>query len=178
MSSRRIPLAFTLSLGVSAALFLAQGHASAPPRPADAVADPLSWTVGRWEGTRTETATGSVARLHSTIESVLAGAGTEERIEVDEGAPHYHGLYLRVFDPKLGKSVIVYVNARRRNFSRLEGAAGDDGGEWTSVTAVPPHGSRMRIERSGKDSWRRTQLVSEDGGRTWTPLFVDEMHRR
>ena len=163
-----------VSLG-AAALFLADGRAEEHPPVAP---DPLAWTIGRWEGPRTETATGQADRLHSTIESVLAGAGVEEQLEVDEGSPHYHGLYLEVFDPKSAKSVVVYVNARRRNFSRLEGTAGPDGGEWTSVTAVPPHGSRMRIERTGKDSWRRTQMVSEDGGRTWTSLFVDEMRRR
>jgi hypothetical protein len=36
----------------------------------------------------------------------------------------------------------------------------------------------MRIERTGKDSWKRTQLVSEDSGKTWTVLFVDEARRR
>jgi hypothetical protein len=35
----------------------------------------------------------------------------------------------------------------------------------------------MRVERTGPGSWKRTQLVSEDGGRTWTVLFVDEMRR-
>jgi hypothetical protein len=159
-------------------LLLANSRAAERPREDAPGGDPLVWTVGQWEGTRTETATGHADRLHSEIQSVLAGSGTEERIEVDEGSPHYHGLYLEVSDRSLHKSVIVYVNARRRRFSRLEGTANADGGEWTSVTAEPPHGSRMRIERTGKDSWRRTQLVSEDGGRTWTTLFVDEMRRQ
>jgi len=109
---------------------------------------------------------------------VLGGAGTEERIEVEEGSPRYLGIYLEVSDSKGEKSTIVYVNARRRNFSRLEGIASAEGGEWTSVTAVAPHGSRMRIERTGKDSWKRTQMVSEDGGKTWSVLFTDEMRRR
>jgi len=156
------------------ALLLSDGRAAEPR--GDAPADPLAWTVGRWEGTRTEAATGHAARLHSEISSVLGGAGTEERIEVEEGTPSYMGLYLEVPDPT-GKSVIVYVNARRRSFSRLEGSATERGGEWTSVTATPPHGSRMRVERTGPGSWKRTQRVSEDGGRTWTVLFVDEMRR-
>src|SRR5512142_1801936 len=162
---------------ITAALFLADGRAAEPPSPSAPRADPLAWTVGRWEGRRIEAATGDAAPLHSEISSILGGAGTEERIEVEEGAPHYMGLYLEVSDAKGEKSTIVYVNARRRNFSRLEGTASAERGEWTSVTATPPHGSRMRIERTGKDAWRRTQMVSEDNGRTWTSLFVDEMRR-
>lgn len=173
----RIPSVFrAAALSVAAAaLLLSDGRAAEPVRDSPP-ADPLAWTVGRWEGTRTEAATGQAARLHSEISAVLGGAGTEERIEVEEGTPRYMGLYLEVPDAA-GKSVIVYVNARRRSFSRLEGSAGERGGEWTSVTATPPHGSRMRVERTGPDSWKRTQLVSEDGGRTWTVLFVDAMRR-
>jgi len=156
-----------------------RGSTSLPSAPASASASsgPLAWTVGRWEGTRTEAATGQAATLHSEIMSVLDGAGEQEQIEVEEGTPHYHGLYLEVFDPKTGKSAITYVNARRRNFSRLEGTATAEGGEWTSVTAVAPHGSRVRVERLGKDAWKRTQLVSEDDGKTWTVLFTDDLHR-
>ena len=155
--------------------------AAPPPAPShggtDPQADALSWTIGSWEGTRTEAGTGKAAALHAEISSILGGAGEEERIEVEEGSPHYRGLYLQVSDPKLGKSVITYVNARRREFSRLEGHATADHGEWDSVTARPPHGSRMRIERTGNDTWRRTQLVSEDEGAHWTVLFVDDLRR-
>ncbi|HWC64705.1 MAG TPA: hypothetical protein VG777_01380 [Thermoanaerobaculia bacterium] len=167
----------TAALSIAAgALLLNDGRAAEPTR--EPAADPLAWMVGRWEGTRTETATGHADRLHSEIRSVLAGAGIEEEIEVDEGSPHYHGLYLEVSDPARGNSAVVYVNARRRNFSRLEGTAGPNGGEWSSVTAVAPHRSRFRIERTGKDSWKRTQLVSEDDGKSWTTLFVDEGRRK
>jgi len=151
--------------------------AAAPSAPPGTEADVLAWTVGRWEGTRTEAATGKAAALHATIRSVIGGGGEEEDLEVEEGTPHYRGLYLQVSDPKSGASVITYVNARRRSFSRLEGKATEAGGEWTSVTAVPPHGSRLRIERIGPDAWKRTQLVSEDGGKSWTVLFVDDLHR-
>ena len=161
-------------------------HAAVDPAPttaparggaADPEGDALSWTIGRWEGTRTEAATGKAAALRSEISSILGGAGEEERLDVEEGSPPYRGLYLQVSDPRLGKSVITYVNARRREFSRLEGHATADRGEWDSVTARPPHGSRMRVERTGNDTWRRTQLVSEDGGAHWTVLFVDDLRR-
>ena len=176
MPRTRSPLKTAALAAASAALLLNDGRAAEPPR--QPAPDPLAWMVGRWEGARTETATGQSDRLHSEIRSVLAGAGIEEDIEVDEGSPHYHGLYLEVSDPAQGRSVVVYVNARRRNFSRLEGSAGPQGGEWSSVTAVAPHRSRFRIERTGKDSWKRTQLVSEDDGKSWATLFVDEARRR
>jgi len=165
--------------GGHASAHASRGPTSPPsaPESASAGSGPLAWTVGRWEGTRTEAATGKAATLHSEIVSVLDGAGEQEQIEVEEGAPHYHGLYLEVSDPETGRSAVTYVNARRRNFSRLEGTATAEGGEWTSVTAVPPHGSRMRIERTGRDSWKRTQMVSEDSGKSWTVLFIDELHR-
>ena len=149
--------------------------APAPPRREDG--NVLGWTIGSWEGTRTEPATGHAAKFHSEIASVLGGAGEEERIEVEEGSPPYLGLYLEVLDPKTGKSGMMYVNARRREFARLEGIAGPEGGEWDSVTARTPHRSRMRLERTGPDAWRRTQRVSEDDGAHWTVLFIDEAHR-
>ena len=176
LRARAIPK--TALLAAAAAVLLATPARAADSPGTSPAPDPLAWMTGRWEGTRTETATGHADRLHCEIRTVLGGAGIEESIEVDEGSPHYHGLYLEVSEPKEGKSVVVYVNARRRNFSRLEGTSSADGGEWTSVTAVPPHGSRFRIERTGRDSWRRTQLVSEDGGKTWNTLFVDEAHRK
>ena len=140
--------------------------------------DALGWIVGSWKGTRTETSTGKSAALRTDIRSVLASLGEEEELEVEDGATPYRGLYLQVFDPKLGKSVLMYVNARRRQFARLEGTAAADRGEWDSTTAQPPHRSRLRYEKTGKDSWRRTQMVSEDDGKSWQVLFVDELRRR
>ena len=37
--------------------------------------------------------------------------------------------------------------------------------------------SRLISERLGDDRWRRTMSVSQDGGRTWSVLWIDELHR-
>jgi len=148
------------------------------PFAADPVAgDALAWTIGRWEGERVEAGTGDRARLATEVAPVLGGAGVEERLEIRGAGTPYRGLYLEVFDPAIRKSVLMYVNASRREFARLEGTAGADRAEWLSTTARPPRGSRLTYERVDSDRWRRTQWVSEDSGMHWTVLFTDEMRR-
>lgn len=141
------------------------------------VEDALVWTIGRWEGERIEGGTGDREPLRTEVSAVLGGAGDEERLEVGRPGKLYRGLYLQVFDPALKKSVLMYVNASRREFARLEGDAGPDRAVWLSTTARPPRGSRLTYERIGPDRWRRTQEVSHDSGVHWTVLFVDEMRR-
>jgi hypothetical protein len=152
------------------------GRSATPAEPASA-SDALAWTIGRWEGERVETATGIREPLRTEVVAVLGGAGEEERLEVGAPGKLYRGLYLQVFDPEIRKSVLMYVNATRRHFARLEGMAGPDRGEWTSTTARAPNGSRLTYERIGSDRWRRTQMVSNDSGIHWTVLFVDDMQR-
>jgi hypothetical protein len=172
-TSSRI-LAAALLAGAALARTGASAAPAAVPSPPT---DPLAWTVGRWEGERIESASSARAPLRTEVEAVLGGAGEEERIEVGEPGKLYRGLYLQVFDPSLKKSVLIYVNATRREFARLEGMAQDGQGEWVSTTARAPRGSRLTYERLDPNRWRRTQWVSEDSGSHWTVLFVDEMHR-
>jgi len=48
---------------------------------------------------------------------------------------------------------------------------------WRSVTPGRARESGSIVERLDTNHWRRTQRVSDDGGRTWRVLFVDEMER-
>ena len=144
-----------------------------------ATTDVLAWIVGKWEGTRVEPSTGDRAPLISNITGVLDGVGQEEQIEIRRtGKNPYRGLYLQVFDPKLQKSVLMYVNATRREFARLEGTATVSRAEWQGTNIQGAHRSKLVYERLDANSWRRTQYVSEDSGQTWTVLFIDLLSRR
>ena len=140
-------------------------------------ADVLTWITGEWEGTRFEPKTGDRAPFTTEIVDILGGAGEEEQLAIPSRGGTYRGLYVQVFDPKLQKSVMMYVNNTRREFARLEGTAGSDRAEWQSTSYRGTHRSRLLYERRDRRSWRRTQFVSEDEGRTWTTLFVDELRR-
>ncbi len=148
-------------------------RSAAPPTGSD----PLAWILGRWKGTRVEPSTGDREPISSEARSVLGGIGEEEEIVVGNGPKPYRGVYLQVFDPKLQKSVLLYVNNTRREFARLEGAASSERAEWESTTSRPPRRSKLVYERLDANSWRRTQMISEDGGVTWKTLFVDELRR-
>jgi hypothetical protein len=166
-----------LLAGFGAAGALPQAGGSAPPVEPAPAADALAWTIGSWEGERIESGSGDRARIETEVTAVLGGAGEEERLEVGGSGNLYRGLYLQVFDPGIGRSVLMYVNAKRRSFARMEGTAGPNRGEWLSTTGREPKGSRLTYERIGTDRWRRTQLASRDSGVHWTVLFVDEMRR-
>lgn len=83
-----------------------------------------------------------------------------------------HRLYIQVFDTKIAKSVMMYVNAKRREFVRLEGDIKDHGGEWLGPS-LTEHRSRLVYEWTSKGQWKRTQYVSEDSWKTWTILFME-----
>ena len=167
LRARLLPPVFLLALGCAAR------PAAAPPPSSDA----LGWIVGGWKGERVEPSTGDRDPISSECRSVLGGLGEEEEIVVGTGPKAYRGVYLQVFDPKVQKSVLMYVNNMRRQFARLEGAASSERGEWESTTSIPPRRSKLVYERLDANSWRRTQRISEDDGGTWKTLFVDELRR-
>lgn len=148
--------------------------------PADGVAPraPRDWLVGSWHGVRRDGADGSAAPMTSHIEAILGGAGLTERIEVTVPDGVYRGFATEVFDPTIECWVRMYVNATRRHFTRLEGEA--DGAArvvWRSVSPDRSRETRVVTEPIGPDRWRRTSSVSENGGKTWRLLFVDELER-
>ncbi len=166
------------SLG-RAALAAALLLAAAPAAPAtDSAENARGWLVGSWHGVRRDGADGSEAPMTSRFESILGGAGFTERIAVRHGGGVYRGFATEVFDPGLSRWVRMYVNASRRHFARLEGEGDADGRVvWRSVSPDRSRETRVVTERAGADRWRRTSSISEDHGKTWRVLFVDDLER-
>jgi hypothetical protein len=143
----------------------------------DAGSESLDWTVGTWHGIRRDGADGTEAPMTLLVEALPGGHGVVERIQVEGGGTPYVGFGVRHFDPASRQWTQLYANASRPTFARLEGTVDGDRSTWNSVTAGPGRSSRLVAERLGADRWRRTQQVSEDGGRTWRVLFTDELER-
>ena len=111
------------------------------------------------------------------VEPLPFGEGQVECLRVEGERGPYTGFATRTRDVATGRWVMVYTNAPRRTFARLEGEIAGARSTWTSTTVEPGRGSRLVSERLGPDAWRRTQLVSQDGGATWQELFTDELAR-
>ena len=72
---------------------------------------------------------------------------------------------------------MIYANSTRPNIGRLEGKLEGNRSTWESIAPDKSHGSRFLSEQLDANHWRRTQFVSEDGGKTWKVLFTDELGR-
>jgi hypothetical protein len=145
-------------------------------RPAPAAS--LDWMLGDWHGVRRDGSDGSEAPMTSHIASIDAGPGQVERVHVaPEGGEPYTGFAVRVPAATGGGWVMLYANSARETFARLEGVVATNRVTWRSVTPGRERESGSVVERLDANHWRRTQRVSEDGGRTWRVLFVDELRR-
>jgi len=159
------------ALFLSALLLPAAGCGTAAPSLAP------DWLVGDWHGVRRDGDDGSEAPMTSHIAALPDGPGQVERLEVaSDGAP-YVGFAVRVPSGSPGRWTMIYANASRESFARLEGEVRGDGITWRSVTPGRRRESRVEVERLGENRWRRTNRVSEDGGVTWRVLFTDELRR-
>lgn len=137
----------------------------------------LDWMQGDWHGVRRDGADGSEAPI--TVHVVSLGGGPEhvERLQVQaDGAP-YVGFAVRSPSDPAGRWLMLYANSTRDSFSRLEGVVERDRVIWQSVTPGRTRESQVVMERLDTNRWRRTNRVSEDGGRTWRVLFTDDLER-
>lgn len=137
----------------------------------------LDWTVGTWEGVRRD-AGGDEAPMRMRVAPILGGAGQTREMEIDHDGGVYRGFCVQVYDPALGAWVRQYVNDVRRTYARLEGQVEGERSVWRGASPARTRESRVVSERSGPDDWTRTMSVSEDGGETWSTLWIDELHRR
>ncbi len=159
-------------------LLLAGAIANLPGTIAAETASDLDWTLGLWEGGRRDGADGSEARMTMRVEAILGGAGQIRHIEIPHGGDVYRGFAVQVFNEAKGRWVRHYTSENRGRFSSLEGEAEGDSSIWRMTTPDRTRESQLTSERLGDDRWRRTMSISKDGGRTWTVLWIDELHRK
>ena len=145
---------------------------------AGASATSLDWLLGDWTGTRRDTKDGSEAQMSVHVQALADGPGQLERVQVEGGGQAYVGVAVRVPTGTSGRWEMSYVNASRETIARLEGQVGVTKATWRSVTPGRTREGRVEVERLGPDQWRRTQWVSEDGGKTWQVLFTDNVQRK
>ena len=155
---------------LSVLLFLA-GCASVP-----APAESFDWAVGDWAGERISDDGATRNPMSIKVEPLPGGTGQIERMQVELQPRPYFSVSVRDRDQKSGRWIMVYTNASRPRISRLEGTA-EGAGKVSFLSMTDRRGSRFVSERLENDRWRRTQYVSEDAGRSWKVLFVDELER-
>jgi hypothetical protein len=148
-----------------------RGPVAAPVRSSG----PLDWTLGSWQGTRRDGESGMEARMSVRVEPILGGAGTIERLEVEQQPDPYRGFTVTLRDVDEDRWVMMYANAKHGHFVRYEGDVGDGRCTWRPSSREGPHDSRLVSERLAPDRWRRTMSVSEDGGRNWKVLWRDDL---
>ena len=152
------------------------------PVPLD-VAGPLTehWSIGHWSGHRTAADDGQSEPITIVVEPVLGGQGRLRRLGVP--SRDYYGLSVDARVASTGTWGRKYVNGTRGTFANLvaDGDLDQDVVTWRSESLVEgtgERGSRIRSERLGTDRWRIEVSRTVDGGRTWSPIFVDDLVRR
>ena len=136
--------------------------------------DELNWAIGTWHGTRRADDDGQDVPMTVRVEHLADGQ--VERLQVELTPRPYVGFTVRSRDAA-GQWTMIYANSTRPTIGRLQGKLESNRSTWESITADQSHGSRFVSERLDANRWRRTQFVSEDGGKTWKVLFTDELER-
>jgi hypothetical protein len=145
--------------------------------PSSAENNPLAWSLGKWVGTRRDAATDQSVKLQLRVEPVLGGVGQIEHLEAGHEPGPYLGFTVRMPADKPGKWSMTYWNAKRTDPAQLTGEVEATRSVWRSAVQDQPRQSRLVSERAGPDGWQRTMSVSEDRGKTWRVLWVDELRR-
>lgn len=136
--------------------------------------DELGWAIGTWRGTRRAADDGLDVPMTVRVENLADGQ--VERLQVELTPRPYVGFTIRSRN-QTGQWTMIYANSTRPNIGRLEGKLEGNRSTWESIAPDKSHGSRFLSEHVDANRWRRTQFVSEDGGKTWKVLFTDELGR-
>src|SRR5581483_3501631 len=158
-------------------LLLATSRGAEPPMPVKQ--GPLDWSLGEWVGTRRDVATHEEVKLRLRVEPILGGVGQAEHLEAEHKKGAYRGFTVRTPDEAAGRWVMTYWNSKRPGSSALlYGDVDPKRSIWRTASPQQSRQSRLLSERKGADEWRRTMTVSEDQGKTWRELWVDELKRQ
>jgi len=141
-------------------------------------ASDLDWTIGVWQGVRRDGADGSEAPMTMRVDAILGGTGQIRQIEIPHDGGVYRGFAVQVFNEEKGRWVRHYTNEGRGGFSTLEGEVEGDRSTWWVTSPERTRESKLISERLDGDRWHRTMSISKDGGRSWTILWIDELHRK
>lgn len=168
-----------LALAVAVSTWLGPGgsHAAVqhPRERVESAPDALHWTTGNWKGTR-QAADVPATPVTFVVEPLPTGSGYFERAQVALQPRPYVGFAVRVRGES-GRWVMTYGNSNRASLAHLEGTIDGERSSWTDTPAPGARRSRLVFERPAPHRWRRTQLFSDDGGKNWLVLFVDELER-
>jgi hypothetical protein len=137
----------------------------------------LDWSAGEWVGTRRDAGSGESVELRLRVEPVLGGAGQAEHLQALHRQGPYLGFTVLMPTEKPGKWSMTYWNSKRTESARLSGDVKATRSTWRTVAPDQPRQSRLLSEQLGRDGWRRTMSISEDGGKSWHVLWVDELQR-
>lgn len=144
---------------------------AAPP------AAPFADCAGTWTGVRRAGADGHTAAMSLWVEPLAGGRGHAERLQVQGEPQPYAGFAVYFPQAEGGAWIMLYSNATRAGFARLEGEVGPARASFRATVPGGTRVSRLEWEFPGPNRWRRTQWISEDGGSTWRALFTDELTR-
>lgn len=133
--------------------------------------------VEYWRGVRRDFRDGSEAPIEVEVEPILDSRGRLERLKIGSNEDPYLGLAVELFDPQTKIWQRYYSNNVTLKFIEMIGEARGERTIWHRSKLEDSRRSRMVSERIEPDRWRRTQSVSDDGGRTWTVLWEDELQR-
>jgi hypothetical protein len=148
------------------------------PRSVPTSVTPFDWLLGHWTGIRVDEASGSREALTMDVRSILGGTGQLEELEVVHDQGTYRGLHLRLHEAERDLWVSYYANDARGRCVPLElQLVLGKQSVWHSAAGDRTRESKLTYELLEAERCRRTQEVSEDGGRTWHLIFVDELRR-
>jgi CubicO group peptidase (beta-lactamase class C family) len=139
--------------------------------------DSGTWTVGDWTGTRRDAATNDTVSLQLHVAPILGGNGEIEQLKAEHRGDPYLGFSVRTPADKAGKWTMLYWNSKHKGFAVLNGEVHGERSIWLSTSSDQARQSRLISEKNGMDQWRRTMSVSEDQGKTWHELWIDEVRR-
>jgi len=133
----------------------------------------LSWMIGEWSGRRVDQADGSRGDMNLEVRSILDGAGLLSEMEIAHDGGVYRGIWIQVFNPKTETWKGQYANAVRGTWVALEG----DGMVFLSHNDDGTVRSKLENRRLENGQWRRIQSRTNNGGNTWTVIFIDTLNR-